>query len=411
MSVGEAIRGIKRGFEEAGAATRAMQEDERRQAIAKREDERFKMEKDRADREAQKQKRADAIRERFMQIENDRKTGSGIFADIATPQAAEPAAPAPTRSALPVPGAAPAEAAPAPEKPKDPIAQTLDPRPDSLYQDKNAMWDRYYNAVGSVLREQYANEGDYARAAMVDTEIKKLRESNYDVVRKAALASVVSGVDGPAAEPALIKAYATLGDGRSIKPGSVKYDPKTAKYSMVVVDGDKESPQTYSQMGLAALLQQADPLKVLEFNINRADKDREYALDVRRTNATEVSARAALRKADADSKAADATLKGADQKARLDALNSFFPNAEKSLTLEDRATMGPEKAAAFEQTQQRERTLRGDAERLLALNPNSNVVTVVQIVRDANARGGFKVSGSDDGRPFTMIGGQKFYLK
>lgn len=395
----QAIRGIDQGFREAGAAKRAMQEDERRAAIAERDDKRFAWESADAERKQTKAQAEDSLRQRFAQLEQERQSGTGAFADLVNPNApVEQAAP---RQALST-GDAPADQ-------RDPVSQFIDPKVDARYTNPNAMWDRYYNQLGSLMRESFVNNGDYGRAAMVDSEIDKLRQAGYEPTRRAAVAAAVSGADGPAIEPLLQRAYGTLNDGRQIKDGSVQFDARSGRYSMVVVDPQgKEARQSFAPMEMAGVLMVADPLKVLEWNVGRGDKEREIALDERRTRATETTANASLVRARAEADRAGVEMRGQEIKARQEVIDRMFPNADRTLKLEDSVAMSEAQRQQFAQVQAAEQRMKRQAEALIAVNPQLDPRIAGQIVRNPDS---LRVDGTENGRPYTTVGSQKVFLR
>lgn len=398
----QAIKGIQQGFSEAGEAKRRMDEDERKAALQKRDDQRFEWEKGRATREEAQAKTEDELRDSFLQLENDRKSGTGAFADLVSPESSQPAQP---RMAIGGGQTQPEVEA----QPKDPVSDFLNPKTESKYADPNAMWNRYYDQLGALMRKQYANKGDFARAAVVDSEIEKLKESGYEKVRRSAVAAAVAGADGQTLEPLLTRAYGTLNDGQSIKPGSVSFDQKSGKYSMTVVGKDgKERNQSYDKMGLAGVLMMADPIKVLEWNTGRADKDREFSLDERRTRAAETTAGAAVTKAKADALKVDGELKASDIELRNKTLSAMFPNAGRVLKPEEMVGMSNEQRQRFDETVSNETTGLAKAQALSALNPRLDPRIAAQVVRNPGA---YQVAGEEGGRPYTMVGSQKVFLR
>lgn len=407
FNLGREIRSAIQTYDATDQIFRNAENDRRQRERDKRDEERYGFEKQRAEREAATAQRDDELRAEFEALENARREGTGLFAEIPKNQQAMPAADA----GRPTPrlGAPAATDAAAPAQPKDPVSQFLDPSRDKLYADPAAADQLYYKQLAGLMRRSYANKGDMARAAMVDSEVQKLMESGYDKVRRSATAAIVAGADGANLEPLLQRAYQTLNDGQQIKQGSVQYDPKAGKYSMVIVGADgKERAQTYDKMGLAGVLMVADPLKVLEWNTSRADKDREFALDERRTAASETTARAALTKAKADSDTSAALMKGSDIKARQDTLDALFPLAGKQWKPEDLLGKRPEEVQRLQEQAAADLRLKTGAERILGINPNVDPRTAAELARNAQK---YPVLGADGGRPFTMVGGQKVYLR
>jgi hypothetical protein len=190
----------------------------------------------------------------------------------------------------------------------------------------------------------------------------------------------------------LQKVYGFIDDGKSIDPTKTTYDAKTSTYSLSIVDQKtgKEEMRSMNQQSMLTALNQLDPVKVLELNIGserrKEDLDREdkrfkvtTGLEERKLGIMGREADAKISRYASLSKMERDAAKGADQKAKVEAMIKLFPvpdmSPEKMLgkTPEEKELMkleGVRNADLFEKTSQ-----------LVGLNPRVDLQTLANASR------------------------------
>lgn len=444
MSVATAIaRGIVQGVDRYG-------ENERRAIQMERDEKRFNWEEEEQNekkriREARNQfaERMRGAREAFASgqlpgqednliqqpgmptgtMENLPATGGTAITPETLPATGQAPAPtpmaAPRSSAIAAPNApvAPAAAAaPAQEQGGVPRSQDIfKSNGEGLYRDQKRANDAYWQTLRDITAEFYEQTGQVDKLMEVDKQISTWRSSSYDELRKATAAAVATG--DPEALRMVSKVAELSGLGIKVDPKSGKFDPESQTYKgvkMVGMDG-KEVTQDLSATRLLTVIGSLSPEKLIEFNFARADAERSAQQDERRTRATERTADAAVMRSQADMVTAtanrdraDSEQKAADIKTRSEILTSMFPNAGRVLKPEEMVAMSQEQRAQFDQSVATDSRNLALAQALSALNPRLDPRVAAQVVRNPGA---YQVAGEEGGRPFTMVGSQKVFLR
>lgn len=404
-------------------------EQNRQDTRDKREAERFDFEKKEMQRREDERKRQDEIRSRLESLNKEFESQSGVFAQFAEPKQEQPTAlatapvteggapsPAP-QSAIAVPG----DAAPAPaQPPKDSFLSA-----PMAYRNPRAAEDLYYQRLGGLLKEDYANKGDLGRAALVDGEIAKLRDAKYEPVRRLAAATAISGAAPEALEPVLNKAYGTIEDGKTVKVTGMKVDEKTGLpvYGLQFIDRDgKTTSRELSGTAIYGMLRDADALQVVKFNLERGDTAKNFELKTREVAAGEKGADAKMISARADqtyratqARVLDENIKGGDVKARVQAIEEMFPLANKQLKIEDLASFTgknrQQEIDAYKLRIDSDTKGRRIADNLASLNPKVDP-RILGGAAKAAVGGSLptKQIDKDTGRSYFQYGGQKIFV-
>ena len=328
-NLGKQIEAGLRSYAAVDDIFRRQEEDQARRELRERDKQRFEFERKRSTREDARAEEEDQLRSQFNALEDSFRNRQGDFAAFApegsaapessaapaaaprralqTPVAEAAAAPqaAPTGRPLQTTAAAPAEAPAAPQGQSDAagnMRQFFNSDPAKLYGPNAAAAEKaYYQTLGSLMRRSYVNKGDYARAAMVDSELEKLQEARYEPARRAAAAAALAGTSPEDLQPLMDKVYGAVNDGRQVKVTGMKVDEKSnlPVYSMEFVGRDGKSvPRQLNATQLYGLLQSADAFNVLKFNVEKGLKEREVSArevsagaDVTRANAYASTAR------------------------------------------------------------------------------------------------------------------------
>lgn len=355
--LGSFVKGAVEGYS-------TVKEIQRREALQKRDDERFTMEqerygmeKTRADREMEQNRIADEAQKDALSVLEEAKTGTGRFSQYADPSAVQARQQA--SQSIEQKGAASYDRAEARRLGRTvDETQTASVTPDEqnifkqggegLYKNQKAVDELKYDLLGQAMKKSLLAKGDFGRAMMVDTDVAKMKEQGYELVRKKTAALVMAGAPPETVIGSLQKVYGFIDDGKSIDPTKSTYDAKTGTYNLAVVDqktGQVES-RPMNQQSLITALGQLDPAKVLELNINSQRRTEDLAttaanrkedvglkreeLGIKRTEAAATADfRAAQKLALTDQ------VKGADAKAKADTIDRSFPYADKLFKPED----------------------------------------------------------------------------
>lgn len=429
--IGAAISGALEGYQ-------SVKEMQRREALQKREDERFAMEqerfameRDRAKREEEQRKLEDEARNEALSVLNDAKNGTGRFSELADPaalQARQQAAQSVEQKA-----AASYDRAEARRlgRPID-ETQTASVTPqeqnifkqggEGLYKDQRAADNLKYQLVGDAMKKSLIAKGDFGRAMMVDRDIEKMKEEGYELQRKKAAALVMAGSSPAEVIPALQKVYGFVDDGKTIDAAKSTYDAKTGTYSLAVVDQKTGAVETRSlgQQAMLSTLNQLDPVKVLELNISsqrraedlareeaRRKEDirlKERELDIK---ATEAAATKAFRTAQMS--ALQDQVKGADAKAKAETIDKSFPYADKIFKPEELLGKSDAEKQQLQSMVAAETRSRNYAVGLVSLNPKIDPRIIIGAAKAATTTYP-NILKDKSGRSYFSYGGTQIFL-
>lgn len=430
--LGSFVKGAFEGYQN-------VKEIQRKEALQKREDERFAMEqerfgyeKERMAREAAQQAEMEKYKQEALAIQEEQKTGTGRFAEFANPDAAAAAQQA--KQSVEQKGAASYDRAemqrlgvrPSPE------AQTASVTPqeesifkqggEGLYKDQQAVDNMKYRLIGDVMKKSLLAKGDFGAAMLVDRDINKMVEEGYDLQRKKAAAYVTAGAPPATVIGSLKKVYGFIDDGKSIDETKSTYDPKTRSYTLAVVDqktGAVEN-RTFDQQSMLTTLRQLDPVKVFELNMNsdirkeelaRQERNRKEDVSLKREEIdiarTRAGSDAALNKLRGD--LLKEQVKGSDIKARIEGVVKSFPNADRVLKLEEKVGAAKD-IEALQSSIEKDTIGRNVAVNLISLNPKLDPQILIGAAKSAAA--GSPISKKTDpktGRKYFDYGGVQIF--
>lgn len=415
---------------------------QRKEALQKREDERYAMEqerfaveKTRMAREEETNKLIDKARKDALSVEEEARTGTGRFAQLADPAAVQ--ARQQTVQSVEQKADMSYDRAEARRlgRPVD-ETQTASVTPDEqkaydfkstgagLYKDQRAVDNLKYDLLGSSTKQILLAKGDFASAMEVDQKIEKMKEEGYDRLRNNAAAFIMAGAPASTVIKSLNKVYGFIDDGKTLDETKSTFDPKTNTYSLAVVDqatGAVEQ-RPMNQMSLLTTLKQLTPAKLLEFNISEKrrieDKDTEEAryqeglklkkeeLGIKRSEAGATADLRAAQKA-----ALQDQVKGADVKAKIEGIEKSFPLADKVFKPEEMLGKKPDEVASLQASVQRDTTARNVAINLTSLNPKVDPRVIIGASKAAASGGALtKKQEENTGRSYFTYGGVNIYL-
>lgn len=427
--LGSFVEGAVKGYS-------TVQEMQRREALQKRDDERFAMEqeryameKQRAEREMEQQQKADESKKKALSIMEDAKYGRGEFAKLADParvQAVQQATQSieekgarsyDQKEMLRLGVRPPAEAQTNSVTPEE--ESIFKQGGEGLYADQRAADNLKYKLIGEAMKESLINKGEFGQAMLVDRDINKMIEEGYELQRKKTAALVMAGAPPDQVIGALDKVYDFVDDGKYIDKKNSTYDAKTKSYTLSVVDkktGAVES-RPMDQQAMLTALKLLDPVKVFEINIGSERRAEDIKREDTRFEATQkiekqkldVSmsvAKAQIARYKALSFAEEKAAKGSEQKAKVEAIIKMFPVPDLSI---EKIGMLTEK----EQEQKKQEAVRNmdlfeKTSQLSGLNPKVDVQTLANAAR-LIADGTLQAFKDKDGT-YTKIGSTRVAL-
>lgn len=399
--LGAFVKGATEGFKTSRDIART-------EALQQREDERFAMEKERygfekakAERQAEQDRLADEAKQEALQVMEDQKYGRGAFAKLADPtkvQAVQQAA-----QSVEQKGAMSYDRAEA-RRLGRPIDETqtasVTPQEDNLfksggeglYADQMQADNMKYQLIGAAMKKSLINKGEFGQAMMVDRDIKKMEEEGYELKRKKTAALVMAGAPPDQVVKSLQQVYGFIDDGKTIDPAKTTYDSKTGTYNLSIVDQKtgKVEARPLNQQSMLTALNQLDPVKVLELNISSERRKEDIArdeakfktttgLESRKIDVMAAEANAKMKRYEALTSLEAQAAKGADQKAKVEAMQKLFPMPD----LSPEKTLG--KTDAEKQAMANEATKNADlfekTSQLVGLNPKVDVQTLANASR------------------------------
>lgn len=429
--LGALIGGAAEGYQ-------AVKELQRKEALQKRDDERFAMEQERfamertrAERELEQQRLADESKKEALQVMEDAKLGRGAFAKLADPARVQAVQQA-TQS-VEQKGAMSYDRAEARRlgRPID-ETQTASVTPEEenifkqggegLYADQREADNLKYRLIGEAMKKSLIAKGDFGQAMLVDRDIAKMQEEGYELQRKKAAALVMAGASPEQVVPALQKVYQFVDDGKSIDPKRTTYDAKTNTYNIAVVDQKTGAVEIrpMNQQSMLSALNQLNPAQVLELNIG--SKRREEDLAIAAANRKE-DVRLQEKGLDIKNKEANATLsfrnaqmialrdqvKGADAKAKAETIDKSFPYADKMFKPEDLLGKSDAEKQRLQGMVEADTRSRNYAVGLASLNPKIDPRIIIGAAKSASTTYP-DVKKDKSGRSYFSYGGTNIFI-
>jgi len=426
--LGSFVEGAVKGYS-------TVQDIKRREALQKRDDERyameqerFAMEKTRAERELEQQRIADEAKKEALTVMEDAKFGRGAFAKLADPtkvQAVQQATQSVEqksdmsydRAEARRLGRTVDETQTASVTPEE--QNIFKQGGEGLYADQRAADNLKYQLIGEAMKKSLIAKGEFGQAMLVDRDIKKMEEEGYELQRKKAAALVMAGAPPEQVVGSLQKVYKFVDDGKSIDPKKTTYDAKTNTYNIAVID-DKTgevSMRPMNQQSMLTALNQLTPVQVLELNIGsqrRAEdiqrEDKRFAdtqkMEQKKLDVSMAVANAQIARYRALTNAEKTAAKGSEQKAKVEAMIKMFPVPDLSM---EKIGMLTEK----EQEQKKQEAVRNmdlfeKTSQLSGLNPKVDIQTLANAARLV-ANGTLQAFKDKDGT-YTKIGNTRVAL-
>jgi hypothetical protein len=412
-----------------------VKENQRKEALAAREEERFSMEKqrfateqERAQREAKREAELEAARQEALQAEKDAEAGAGDFANYADPDAVAARQQATQsveqkavtsydraearRLGRPIDETQTASVTPA-------ETDILKKGGVGLYKNQKAADDLLVDKQMGAFRKMLIARGEIDKVVGLEELAQEMKDKGIARLQKNAAAFVMADADPAIVANAVSKVYGFVKDGKEVDPAKSTYDPKAGTYSFAVVDqatGNVEQ-KVMNKEQLLTGLQQFTPAKLYEFKLARQDrtedlarKDRERAQDVALAErGLDIKAMdAASQKAYRNAQLAryDEAAKGAEQKARVDTIAKLFPEIDLDITkigTLPKAEQDALKAKAVTNADLFDKTAQ-----LSGLNPKADVRTLANAAR--MIRDGTLKAYRDNRGVYTKIGDTRIEL-
>lgn len=399
--LGSFVEGAVKGYS-------TVQEMQRREALQKRDDERyamererFAMEKTRAERELEQQRMADEAKKEALTVMEDAKFGRGAFAKLADPtkvQAVQQATQSVEqksdmsydRAEARRLGRTVDETQTASVTPEE--QNIFKQGGEGLYADQRAADNLKYQLIGEAMKKSLIAKGEFGQAMLVDRDIKKMEEEGYELQRKKAAALVMAGAPPEQVVGSLQKVYKFVDDGKSIDPKKTTYDAKTNTYNIAVID-DKTgevSMRPMNQQSMLTALNQLTPVQVLELNIGsqrRAEdiqrEDKRFAdtqkMEQKKLDVSMSVANAQIARYKSLTNAEQTAAKGSEQKAKVEAMIKMFPVPD--LSMEKIGMLSKEEQEQKKQEAVRNMDLFEKTSQLSGLNPKVDIQTLANAAR------------------------------
>lgn len=321
----------------------------------------------------------------------------------------------PVQGAIASPDQAAPASAPAPAKEVDRLANPYMQNGEGLYKNQKLADDAKYKATRDAYANYFTRIGQPEKVLTLDKAVNEMREAAYDPVRKHALAAVSSGQ--PGAMDMVNKFSQAAGLGFTYEGG--QYDSKNHAWTGVKVTGSdgKSSVETIPVATFGQVMGALTFDKALELRFNREDTARKFAIEDKNAESQRISANAASTKAGAESRYADARVtalgndaKGADAKARVEAVNKFFPNADRILKMEETVNLTKDQVAAKNRDFEVDTKGRQIAGHFISLNPKVDPRVVAGFARSAASGNLPEVyTDKETGREYITYGGVKLF--
>lgn len=143
---------------------------------------------------------------------------------------------------------------------------------EGLYRNQREADRLYYSELEKIYTKLYSSTGQYEKLPAVKDTVRKMRETEFDPMRKMTAAALISG--NIKAFEMFNRASAVTDFGYTIDASGASYDNATKTFKGLKFV-DKDGNATVQDMSVAeglAFLNQMDPAKVLEYVTNRDDK-------------------------------------------------------------------------------------------------------------------------------------------
>lgn len=426
--LGSFVEGAVKGYS-------TVQDIKRREALQKRDDERyamererFAMEKTRAERELEQQRISDEAKKEALTVMEDAKFGRGAFAKLADPtkvQAVQQATQSVEqksdmsydRAEARRLGRTVDETQTASVTPEE--QNIFKQGGEGLYADQRAADNLKYQLIGEAMKKSLIAKGEFGQAMLVDRDIKKMEEEGYELQRKKAAALVMAGAPPEQVVGSLQKVYKFVDDGKSIDPKKTTYDAKTNTYNIAVID-DKTgevSMRPMNQQSMLTALNQLTPVQVLELNIGsqrRAEdiqrEDKKFAatqeIERKKLDVSMSVANAQIARYKSLTNAEQTAAKGSEQKAKVEAMIKMFPVPD--LSMEKIGMLSKEEQEQKKQEAVRNMDLFEKTSQLSGLNPKVDIQTLANAARLV-ANGTLQAFKDKDGT-YTKIGNTRVAL-
>lgn len=400
--LGAFVKGAVEGYKTSKEMSRMDELQEREKKRFAMETERYDREKASAARQEQKEKDIEAARQEALQAEKDADAGAGDFAGLADPNAVasrqqamqsvdQKATASYDTAETQRFGIRPsAEAQTASVTPAE--TDILKKGGVGLYKNQKAADDLLVDKQLGAYRKILIARGEIDKVVGLAELAQEMKDKGVARLQKNAAAFVMADADPDIVANAVSKVYKLAKDGKEVDPTKSTRDPKTGAYSFAIVDqatGAVEQ-KVMSKEQLLTGLAQFTPAKLYEFKIQREDRAEDKRREDKKFDITTGFEERKLdimgREADAKisryfslSKMELAAAKGADQKAKVEAMIKLFPvpdmAPEKMLgkTDEEKEQMkleGVRNADLFEKTSQ-----------LVGLNPRVDLQTLANASR------------------------------
>lgn len=427
--LGAFVKGAVEGYKTSKEMSRMDELQEREKQRFAMETERYDREKAAAARQEQKEKDIESARQEALQAEKDAEAGVGDFAGLADPNAVasrqqamqsveQKATASYDRAENQRLGIRPsAEAQTASVTPAE--TDILKKGGVGLYKNQKAADDLLVDKQLGAYRKILISRGEIDKAVGLDELAQEMKDKGVARLQKNAAAFVMADADPAIVANAVSKVYNLAKDGKEVDPTKSTRDPKTGAYSFAIVDqatGAVEQKVMNKEQLLTGLAQ-FTPAKLYEFKIQREDRAEDIKRDERKFGVTtglesrklDIMAQEANAKAKRYSALTNAEMqaaKGADQKAKVEAMIKLFPmpdmSPEKTLNktakeLEEMNKEATRNAGLFEKTST-----------LVGLNPRLDVQTLANAARLYDV-GQLKVFEDNKGK-YTKIGDTRVAL-
>ena len=430
--LGSFVEGAVKGYS-------TVQEMSRREALQKRDDERFAMEQERyarekasAERLEQKERDIEEARQEALQAEKDADSGAGDFAGLADPNAV--AARQQALQSVEEKGArsydqkemqrlgvrTPAEAQTASVTPAE--TNILKKGGVGLYKNQKAADDLLVDKQLGAYRKILIARGDIDKAVGLSELAQEMKDKGVARLQKQAAAFVMADADPAIVAGAVAKVYGFAKDGKEIDPAKSTKDAKTGAYSFAVVDqatGTVEQ-KVMNKEQLLTVLDQFAPAKLFEFKLAREDRAEDKkteaenrAEDVklakRGLDIKEIDARATSAFRSAQLISLKDQVKGADTKAKAETIEKAFPYADKMFKPEDMLGKSDAEKQKIQSQVDADTRSRNYAVGLASLNPNVDPRIIIGAAKSASTTFP-KLQKDKSGRSYFGYGGTNIFI-
>jgi hypothetical protein len=427
--LGSFVKGAFEGYQN-------VKEMQRKEAMAKRDEERFAMEQQRfateqqrAQRESQREADIEAARQEAMQAEKDADSGAGDFTNLADPAALQSRQQASQsveqkadmsydRAEARRLGRTVDETQTASVSPEE--TNILKKGGVGLYKNQKAADDLLVDKQLGAYRKILIARGDVDKAMSLNELAQEMKDKGIARMQKNAAAFVMSDADPTVVANAVSKVYGFVKDGKEIDPTKTTFDAKTGTYNFAVVDqatGSVEQRPMNKQQLLTGL-GQFTPAKIFEFELGQKvraeDKaeakvkdEREFALKERQLGVSQSVANAQIERYKALTTAEDKAAKGSEQKAKVETIQKLFPIPDISFDKMMGLTEVQKQSKMDEAV--RNTDLFEKTSQLSGLNPKVDVQTLANAARLISS-GTLQARKDKDGTTFTNIGSTRVVL-